>query len=315
MKTKLTTSKIATIVLLSIVVVFILFIYSAINGIPFGGMYAKYKLKNYVKQVYNISIVSKAMYNVKNSNYYITVDNNPNFELVYSLYDNTINDGRVYRAFNEQLVKEYKVIKDKYDMEIELPISLDLVTEIKANGKYSRDFFKLTYTQKLTFQSYPGIVNHYKIPVATRIKQPSVITSDIISKLGSKFNITSINAKYTDSNGLLILDYTGLTKPTIQQLQADTTKVYTASNSNTAELVKLLKSKKSITNEFYAERMYNRELAKMKKHKDPLVKLLNKWDAYHVARLMVDDINNSVESDEAFFKRIVTTYLKKENRL
>lgn len=85
-------------IIITIAVIFILFIYSAINGIPFGGMYAKYKLKNYVKQVYNISIVSKANYNVVNADYYVTVNNNPNFELEYSLYDNTINDGRVYRA-------------------------------------------------------------------------------------------------------------------------------------------------------------------------------------------------------------------------
>lgn len=149
-----------------------IFLYSIFNGIPFRNYIAKSKIENYVKQVYVITEVSTQKYNFLNGTYHATIQKNSNFEITYNLKNNTLYDVRVANEYQKQLDKEYYELQKSYRGDIKLPFSVYVYNVILANGKYSRDFYKLTCFQKMNF----SIVNRQKISPADSIKIPDIVT-------------------------------------------------------------------------------------------------------------------------------------------
>ncbi|HEY8890348.1 MAG TPA: hypothetical protein VIM70_08840 [Clostridium sp.] len=199
----------------------VIFVYSIFNGIPFGNYIAKSKIKNYVKQVYVITEVSTPKYNFLNGTYSANIQKNSNFEITYNLKNNTLYDVRVANEYQKQLDKEYYELQKSYRGNIKLPFSVYVYNVILANGKYSRDFYKLTCFQKMNF----SIVNRQKISPADSIKIPAIVTKTVLEKLGNRFNITSLQVGYIDLNGYLEIIVDGKDVLTVKQMQKHTSKL------------------------------------------------------------------------------------------
>lgn len=219
---------IVTIILVIISAFIVIFGFSIFNGIPFGKYIAKARIENYVKQVYNITEVSMPKYNIENSDYYAIIQKNSSFEISYNLRNNTINDERVQNAYSKQLVKEYDKLKKSYNVKIRLPFTVEIYTTIIANGNYSRDFLKITCYQKMDFME---LVNYQKISSANSIKMPAIITKDLMGKLSNVFKITSTQVRYTDLNGVFVINVIGKDKLTVDEMQKHTTKMARISES------------------------------------------------------------------------------------
>jgi hypothetical protein len=201
----------------------VIFFYSAFYGVPFGNYIAKAKITDYVKQVYGINKKFQIpQYNFKNSTYSANIpQQSSEFTISYNLLNNSIYDERVNSTYNLQFQKEYMELLKTYSGSIELPPA-DIYSRILANGNYSDDIYKLTCFQKIYLL---GIVNRQKISLNDSTKMPATVTKYVLDKVSNRFNITSLQAIYTDLNGCFEIIVDGNDKPTVEKMQKHTSKM------------------------------------------------------------------------------------------
>ncbi|MDF2946556.1 MAG: hypothetical protein K0S51_1235 [Bacillales bacterium] len=174
-----------------------LYLYSVINFVPFGSIIAKEKIENYLEQVYGGSGGKiTPMYDVLNSNYDVHVSSLDR-KIRIDLHHNKIDDESVMEDFEKEFQHDFRNLQQSQVGNIELKHAY-LYTSIVANGRYSKDIYKLKTSQKL----YLSVMNRNKIPENESKKNAAKITKDVIDKLGNKYNINSLQVIYTDKNGL-----------------------------------------------------------------------------------------------------------------
>lgn len=201
----------------------ILVLYSFINGIPFGGYIAKAKLSAYAEQVYGITgDIQMPRYNLKDSYYTTSIQHENNeIRISYNLMNNTIYDAVVADTYRSLFERDYKKMLEAYTVNIELPAYADIYTEIIANGKYSNDIYQLTCIHKMYLL---GIINRGKPSPEDSLELPAKITMDIINRLSSSIDITSVQIFYTDLNGPLEIVANGKAELNVRKLRKHTSK-------------------------------------------------------------------------------------------
>lgn len=223
-------------ILISFIFSFLLiYIYSLLNGIPFGGYIAKAKITDYVEQVYEFNeSISKPIYNIKDSSYIVEIPQLGK-EFSYDLANNQIFDMKLVNNINNQFQVDYDKLRNSYADNIELPNAF-LFTSVLANGNYSKD---IPIYQKIYVL---GIINREKIAPEHSIETAAKITKEIIDSLGERYNITSLQVLYTDLNGHYEITLDDKKPISIEILQKNTSKTDRIGEEESELILKLNES-------------------------------------------------------------------------
>lgn len=193
-------------------------IYSFFNGIPFGSYIAKAKITDYVKQVYGFNeSVPKPQFNLKNSSYEVHLPQLGN-HFSYDLSSNLITDEKLVAEINDTFQGHYNKLINSYSGNIEWPPGF-LFSSVLANGEYSKN---MSLYQKMYLL---GIINRKKITSEDSSKMPSILTKEIIDRLGESYNITSLQVIYTDLNGQYEITLDGKKSISVETLKKKTSKM------------------------------------------------------------------------------------------
>ena len=162
------------------------FLYFGLGYLPIvGKMIATHKLSNYSDaQIKNVS------FDWLNSKY--TCSLNGNRRLGYRLRYDTINDERVNEKIIATANEKYRSIVNDFPINLTLPKSIDVWTEINAND----------YTQRFQRIYLLGVFNAETLTEEQSLEMPSTVAKTLIELMGNEYSFTGIQLIYADQNGM-----------------------------------------------------------------------------------------------------------------